>query len=117
MWNFIAVIDELDIDVFEGPGQELLGLSEEKYDIANRPNTYAKDIMVCIEDDRWDDTFVTEFCNNVAFSRKASSFCQCKAKVKLNLEGLTLMAPKLEGKVVDAPTTSEGYVIANDKFQ
>lgn len=51
-WNFIVVIDDLDIDVFKGQGQDLLGLSRQEYATTNGLNAYANDVLVHIEDDR-----------------------------------------------------------------
>lgn len=73
--------------------------------------------MCRVEDDHWDRNFVTEFCKNIVFSRKASYFHHCQVQVDLNLEGLCLMAPNLEGKAPDVPTTSKGYMTVEDKFQ
>lgn len=52
MWNFVVVIDDLHIDVFEGPGQDLLGMSGQAWEDQFGPNAYAEDIMERVEDGR-----------------------------------------------------------------
>lgn len=57
MWNFVVVIDNLAIDVFGVPGQDLLGISGKQWAKTYGPNAYLEDIMCQVEDDRWDRTF------------------------------------------------------------
>lgn len=50
MWNFVVVINGSHIDVFEGPGKELLGCSKQRWANAFGSDAFGQDIMLRVED-------------------------------------------------------------------
>lgn len=99
MWNFIIIIDDLEIDLFKGLGVKLLGLSGQCWVDGFQANVHGEDIMFLFEDNCRNVNFVTKFRNGHVHSRrdsrKASSFCQCMVKVNVDLQRLSLGAPQI----------------------